>query len=79
MSLTQKAANGIRWTTLSMALVSTIQIIRLLVLGRVLGPVSFGLLAMMVVIGFAQLIGQMGRTEARIQSPDPTQTELSTF
>jgi lipopolysaccharide exporter len=79
MSLTQEAANGVRWSTLSMALVSIIQIIRLLVLGRMPGPASFGLLAMMVVIGFAQLIGQMGMSQAIIQRPDPTQTELSTL
>jgi len=80
MSLTQAAARGIRWTTLSMLLVSITQMVRLVVLGRILGPEAFGLMAMMLVVtGFAELLGQMGLSEAIIQRPDPTHTELSSL
>jgi len=80
MSLTQAAAGGVRWTTLSMILVTITQVIRLVVLGRILGPEAFGLLAMMlVVIGFAELFAQMGLSEAIIQRPNPTDIELSSL
>ncbi|MCF6236224.1 MAG: MOP flippase family protein [Gammaproteobacteria bacterium] len=80
MSLTQAAVGGVRWTTLSMILVTITQVIRLVVLGRILGPEAFGLLAMMlVVIGFAELFAQMGLSEAIIQRPNPTDIELSSL
>ena len=80
MQLSQAAAGGIRWTTLSMLVVTVTQMVRLVVLGRILGPEAFGLLAMMLVVtGFAQLISQMGLSEAIIQHPDPTQRELSSL
>jgi len=80
MSLSQAAAGGIRWTTLSMVVITVIQIVRLVVLGRILGPEAFGLLAMMlVVVGFAEMLGQMGVSEAIIQRPNPTHIELSSL
>ena len=57
-----------------------IQMIRLVVLGRILGPEAFGLLAMMLVVtGFVELLSQMGLSEAIIQHPDPTHIELSSL
>lgn len=80
MPLAQSAARGIRWTSLSMLLVTVIQIVRLVVLGRILGPEAFGLLAMMLVVtGFAQLFGEMGLSDAIIQRPNPTHIELSSL
>ena len=80
MSLAQSAADGIRWTTLSMLTVTITQMIRLVVLGRILGPEAFGLLAMMLVVtGFAELLAQAGLSEAIIQHPDPTHIELSSL
>ena len=80
MSLQNSAATGIRWTSLSMLLVTIIQIIRLLLLGRLLGPEEFGLMAMMLVItGFAEILGQMGLNEAIIQHHNSTSHELSTL
>lgn len=80
MSLAQAAAGGIRWTTLSMLVVTITQMIRLIVLGRILGPEAFGLLAMMLVVtGFAELLAQAGLSEAIIQHPDPTYVELSSL
>lgn len=80
MPLAHDAVRGIRWTTISMLLVTIIQMVRLVVLGRILGPEAFGLMAMMlVVIGFAEMLGQMGLSEAIIQHPDPTHIELSSL
>ncbi len=80
MSLAQSAAKGIRWNTLSMLLITMTQMIRLVVLGRILMPETFGLMAMILVVtGFAELLGQMGLSEAIIQRPDPTQMELSSL
>ncbi len=80
MALAQTAAAGIRWTTFSMLLVTVIHVIRLVVLGRILGPETFGLLAMMLVVtGFAELFCHMGLSEAIIQRPDPNRNELSSL
>ena len=80
MSLAQASARGIRWTTLSMLLITITQIVRLMVLGRILGPEAFGLLAMMLVVtGFVEMLGQMGLSEAIIQRPNPTHIELSSL
>lgn len=63
-----------------MLLVIITQMIRLVVLGRILVPEAFGLLAMMLVVtGFVGLLGQMGLSEAIIQRPDPTHIELSSL
>jgi len=63
-----------------MLVVTAIQIFRLLVLGRILGPDAFGLLAMMLVFtGFAGVIGKLGLSEAIIQQPDPSRIELSSL
>lgn len=80
MSLAQSAVRGIRWTTLSMLLITTTQMIHLVVLGRILEPEAFGLLAMMLVVtGFAELLSQMGLSEAIIQHPEPAHLELSSL
>ncbi len=80
MSLAKAAAKGVRWTTLSMVVVVIVQMVRLVVLGRILGPEAFGLLAMMlIVIGFAELFSQVGLSEAIIQRPNPTHIELSSL
>lgn len=63
-----------------MVLVTVIQMIRLVVLGRILGPEVFGLIAMMLVVtGFVEMLSQMGLNEAIIQQPDPTHIELSSL
>lgn len=80
MSLTKSAARGVRWTTFAMLTVAIIQMIRLVVLGHILGPEAFGLIAMMLVVtGFAELIGQMGLSESIIQHPNPSRLELSSL
>lgn len=80
MSLEKSAAKGVRWNTFSMLTLTVAQILQLVVLGRILGPEAFGLLAMILVVtGFAELIAQMGLSEAIIQQPSPSYTELSSL
>jgi len=77
MSLRKSAASGVRWTTVSMVGVTLMETIRLVVLGRLLPPNAFGLMAMMiVVIGFGQIFSQMGLVQAVIQRPEPKDDEL---
>ncbi len=80
MKLAQSAAEGIRWTTFSMLMTTITSMIILIVLGRILGPDAFGLMAMMLVVtGFVELLGNAGLSEAIIQHPVPTQIELSSL
>ena len=80
MSLANSAAKGVRWTTFSTLTVAIIQIIRLVVLGRILGSEAFGLLAMMLVVtGFAELLAQMGLSESIILHPNPSRLALSSL
>jgi O-antigen/teichoic acid export membrane protein len=79
-SLKCSAASGIRWTTLSTVITTALQFIQIAVLGRLLDPTAFGLMAIItIVVGFAQLFGQMGISEALIQRKDPTASELSSL
>ena len=57
--------------------VTLMETVRLIVLGRLLPPNAFGLMAMMiVVIGFGQIFSQMGLVQAVIQRPEPKDEEL---
>ena len=60
-SLTSRAAAGGRWTAVSAVAVVAIQMSQLFILGRLLDPGDFGLMAMMmVVIGLANTIADFG-------------------
>ncbi|MCD4676670.1 MAG: MOP flippase family protein [Desulfobacula sp.] len=79
-NLKQQAVRGTKWTACSALLVTILQLARIIVLGRLLSPDDFGLMAMMlVVIGFAQIFREMGLGSAIIQRPNPTRNELSTI
>jgi lipopolysaccharide exporter len=80
LSLQRQVKSGIGWTTASMLVTTAAQIIQLIVLGRLLSPETFGILALlMIVIGFSELFSQMGLSEAVIQESNPSNTELSTL
>lgn len=80
MSLQRQVKSSIGWTTLSMLVITTAQMIQLIVLGRLLSPETFGLVAiLMIVIGFSELFSQMGLSEAVIQEDKPSNIELSTL
>jgi lipopolysaccharide exporter len=80
MQLKHAAASGVRWTALSLLVVSVTQLFRLIVLGNILEPSSFGLLAMMLVAtGFMELVSRLGLSESIIQHHEPTHIELSSL
>ncbi|MEH6470969.1 MAG: MOP flippase family protein [Halopseudomonas sp.] len=77
MTLRSSAASGVRWTSLSMICIALMDILRLVILGRLLSPEIFGIMAMMlVIIGLGQVFSQMGLVQAVIQRPEPKECEL---
>ncbi len=79
-SLKNQAVSSVKLTSISMLVTSILQIGQLLILGRVLGPAVFGLIAMVqIVIQFSQLFLEMGITDAIIQKEKITKLELSSL
>lgn len=79
-SLKNQAMNSVKLTSISMLVTSVLQIGQLLILGRVLGPAVFGLIAMVqIVIQFSQLFLEMGITDAIIQKEKISKLELSSL
>ncbi len=80
MTLKKQAVGGVKWTSMSMIIVTLLQFAQLSVLARYLEPSDFGLMAvMMVIIGFSQAFQDMGISNAIIQRPDITHTQLSSL
>jgi O-antigen/teichoic acid export membrane protein len=80
VSLKTSAISGVKWTTLSTAAVTLIQLTQLAILARFLAPGDFGLMAiMMVVIGFSQAFMDMGISNAIIHRQNITHTQLSSL
>ncbi|MBI5643968.1 MAG: MOP flippase family protein [Deltaproteobacteria bacterium] len=79
-SIRKKAISGTKWTGLSNAVITALQLLQFAVLARLLAPEDFGLIAIiMVVIGFAQAFGDMGISNAIIYRQDATREELSSL
>lgn len=79
-SLKKKVANSMKLTSLSMLITSVLQIIQLVVLGRILGPAVYGILALVqIVIQFAQMYMDMGLTDAIIQKAKISKIQLSSL
>ncbi|AIY06229.1 colanic acid exporter [Planococcus sp. PAMC 21323] len=79
-SLKNKAVSSVKLTSISMLVTSVLQIAQLLILGKVLGPKVFGLIAMVqIVIQFSQLFLEMGITDAIIQKEKINKLELSSL
>ena len=79
-SLKNQAVSSVKLTSISMLATSVLQIGQLLILGRVLGPAVFGLIAMVqIVIQFSQLLVEMGITDAIIQKEKISKLELSSL
>lgn len=80
MNLKQQAVSGVKWSGVSMGVVTGLQFVTLAVLARLLSPSDFGLMGMiMVVIGFARLFADMGISNAIIYRQDATSEELSSL
>lgn len=79
-SLKNQAVSSVKLTSISMLVTSLLQIAQLLILGRLLGPEVFGLIAMIqIVIQFSQLFLEMGITDAIIQKKYISKLELSSL
>ena len=80
MSFLQQASRGVKWTSLAAVLAMVLQFAQLAVLGRILTPSDFGLVAMiMVVLGFVQAYADMGISNALIYRQDATYSQLSSL
>ncbi len=78
MNLKRQAVSGIKWSGVSILIVTALQFVTLTILSRLLAPSDFGLLGMvMVVIGFAQIFADMGVSNAIIHRQDATKEALS--
>lgn len=80
MSLRKSAIGGVKWTAASTVIVTILQLAQMSILARFLEPGDFGLMAiMMVVIGFSQAFQDMGVSNAIIQRPEISHTQLSSL
>ena len=80
MILKQQVVCSVKWSALSMGIIAAFQLLTLWILARLLSPVDFGLMGMiMVVIGFAQTFSDMGISNAIIQRQDTTKDQLSSL
>ena len=80
MNLKSQAVSGVKWSGVSMGVVTALQLVTLALLARLLSPSDFGLMGMiLVVIGFARLFADMGISNAIIYRQDSTKEELSTL
>jgi len=79
-SLTTKAFSAVRWTSLNTICQIVIQILTLVILGRLLSPEAFGLMAMvMVVVEIVNVFARMGLGEAIIYKKEISQNEISSL
>ena len=81
MSLRRAASQGVKFTTLAVGGATLVQIGGLVVLGRLLQPSDFGLIAMMtVVFGLADMFAQMGVGDGIVQHAEALdRDQLSTL
>lgn len=80
MSLKKSAISGVKWTTVSAAVASIIQLLQIAVLARFLNKDDFGLMAMaLFVIGISQIFIDMGISNAIIHKQEVNKKQLSTL
>lgn len=80
MDVKKKALKGIKWTTISTILTTTLHFAQVSLMARLLDPADFGLMAMaMVVIGFAQSFKDMGTSAALIHYQEISTEQLNTL
>ena len=80
MTLKQKTYIAVRWTTFSSMGRAALQILQIAFLARLLAPVDFGLIAMVVAImAFVQVFSDAGISNAIIHYQDISQEQLSSL
>lgn len=79
-TLKAQATSGVRWTAVASATNGVSELLRNLVLARLLFPADFGMMAMMTVsVGFAQMFTDMGISAAIIHHQNASKRELSSL
>lgn len=79
-NLKRRAVTAVKWTSFSMIIVAILQFVQLIILSKYLSPEEFGLVAIVtVVVGFAQIIVDMGISNAVIHKQNTTKNQLSTL
>lgn len=80
MSLKSQFISGVKWSGASSGVGTAIQLLQLVVLGRLIAADDFGLMAMTtIVIGLAQIYADMGVSSAIIQRQEVSKEVLSTL
>ena len=78
--LADKAFHAVRWTSLNTICQVGVQFLSLFILGRLLSPRAFGLMAMiMVVIEIVNVFARMGLSEAIIYKKNVSKNEISSL
>ncbi len=80
MSLRKKALHSVKWTTLSTFIVTSLQIIQLVILSQILTPKEFGIIAITnIVILLFKVISDFGISSAIIHFQKTSIEQLSTL
>lgn len=80
MSLKLDAVKGMKWTGIATVINTSIQVLQLVILARVLSPIDFGIMGItMIVIGFAQAFSDMGISAALISRREISRNQLSSL
>ena len=78
MNLTTKTIQGVGWSAISRGFRTSIQLIIITILARLLTPTDFGLLAMVAVFtNFVMIFSTVGLTDALVQRKEITEGHLS--
>ncbi|QUF64924.1 teichuronic acid biosynthesis protein TuaB [Bacillus atrophaeus] len=79
-SITNQILSGAKWTSLSTAFITIIQIVQFALLGNMMTLTEFGLVGMITTVAvFAQIVLDMGFGAALIQRDDATKRQMSTL
>lgn len=74
------AAAGVRWTSVSAVVATVAQLTQLVVLGRLLDPQAFGLMAMvLLILGLLQSYADLGLSSALVYRVDATREQLASL
>ncbi|WP_318469400.1 lipopolysaccharide biosynthesis protein [Photobacterium leiognathi] len=75
----QKTTNGLKWSAIERIATQAIQLIVMLILGRMLGPEAFGLVGMLAIfIAISQTFVDSGFSSALIRKQDRSESDYAT-
>lgn len=78
-SITHKTTNGLKWSAIERIATQAVQLVVMLILGRMLGPKAFGLVGMLAIfIAIAQTFVDSGFSSALIRKQDRNEEDYST-